>query len=56
MPDPPGDGILTPAGVGSRIVEPGECVASIAADEGYAWETLWNHPDNAALKGRITIQ
>jgi hypothetical protein len=39
-----------PVGTGSRVVAPGECLASIAAAEGYFWETLWEHPENAALK------
>jgi hypothetical protein len=28
----------------------GECMASIAGQYGFFWETLWNHSDNASLK------
>jgi hypothetical protein len=31
-------------------VKHGECVASIAEQLGFYWETLWSHPDNAQLK------
>jgi hypothetical protein len=27
-----------------------ECVASIAFDTGHFWQTIWDHPDNAALR------
>lgn len=33
-----------------HVVKDGECVASIAAAYGFRMETLWDHPDNAALK------
>jgi hypothetical protein len=36
----------------THIVQAGECLASIAYEHGFFWETLWNHPDNAALKER----
>lgn len=44
------DGILAPIGAGTRVVIKGECVNSIAAAEGYAADTVWNHPSNRALK------
>lgn len=34
----------------NHIVESGECISSIALAEGFFWETLWNHPQNADLK------
>jgi hypothetical protein len=33
-----------------HVVSQGECLASIAAANGFAWKTIWNHPDNADLK------
>ena len=33
-----------------HIVRVGECMTSIAAEKGFAWQTLWNHPANAKLK------
>jgi N-acetylmuramoyl-L-alanine amidase len=33
-----------------HVVQPGECVASIAKRYGFFWETLWNLPENSRLK------
>lgn len=37
---------------GSGEVTLGEnsCLISLACEHGHFWETIWNHPDNAALK------
>jgi len=32
------------------IVQPGDCMASIAAEHGFLWQTLWNLPENVKLK------
>ena len=34
----------------THTVKPGDCMLSIATDNGFFWETLWNHPRNAKLK------
>jgi hypothetical protein len=34
------------------VVGAGESIPSIAKDNGFFWETLWNHPDNAELKSK----
>ena len=31
-------------------VQPGDCMSSIAFANGFFWQTLWNLPENAALK------
>jgi N-acetylmuramoyl-L-alanine amidase len=33
-------------------VQQGESIPSIAVDNGLFWETVWNHPQNAALKAK----
>jgi hypothetical protein len=33
-----------------HTVQAGECVASIAFENGHFWQTLWDHPDNAELR------
>jgi hypothetical protein len=32
------------------VVEEGDCLSQIAFESGFFWDTLWNHPANAALK------
>ena len=36
----------------TRRVGQGECVASIAADAGHLWQTVWNAPENNELRAR----
>ena len=44
-----------PLGDGDYVVVEGDCMESIAADAGFLWTTIWNHPQNAALKkARVT--
>lgn len=47
----PRAGALTPSGgAGTHVVEPGECMASIADQRGFFWQKLWEHPKNAGLR------
>jgi N-acetylmuramoyl-L-alanine amidase len=39
-----------PLGSGWRVVRRGECLLSIAHQQGFLWDTLWNLPDNAKLR------
>ncbi len=32
------------------VAQPGDSIPSIAADNGFFWETIWNQPENASLK------
>jgi len=34
------------------IVELGDSITSLAKKNGFFWETIWNHPQNAALKAK----
>jgi hypothetical protein len=40
----------TPVGDGDVIAEQGDCIYSIAARTGHAWQTLWDHPRNRDLR------
>ena len=36
----------------SHKVKQGECILSIAVDNGLFWENVWDHPDNAGIKNQ----
>lgn len=36
----------------SHRVRRGDCLTSIAYESGFFWQTLWDHPDNEALRER----
>lgn len=38
----------------THTVKAGECMLSIATDNGFYWETLWDHPRNAKLRQQRT--
>ena len=40
-----------PVGTGDYVAQQGECILSIAARTGHLWRTLWDHPQNEALRG-----
>src|SRR5512139_715846 len=35
-----------------HIISQGESVPSVAKDNGFFWQTLWNHGENAELKAK----
>src|SRR5260370_22392801 len=42
---------IGPIGTGDHVVQEGECLLSIAYQHGFLWETIWNLPANAQLRG-----
>ena len=43
-------GGAAPVGSGRHIVRAGQDIGSIAHRNGFFWETVWQHPDNAELR------
>ena len=44
------DEITSATGEGEYVVQPGDSLGSIAAGHGHFWQTLWDLPENAALR------
>jgi hypothetical protein len=42
--------VAVPMGNGDYVVKQGECIYSIAAATGHLWRTIWEHPQNEALR------
>lgn len=41
--------------MGEHIVSQGDCILSIAAQHGFAWEKLWDDPGNKALRDKRKV-
>lgn len=39
-----------PVGIGTHVVQQGECIYSIAAATGHDWKTIWEHLDNKPIR------
>jgi hypothetical protein len=51
----PPEGPPGPVGEGNFLVSEGDCIESISLRAGLLWTTIWNHPQNAALrKARVS--